>query len=277
MRKCRAQVWMFLIALAGALLLGPLAAVAQEGAPPAEGAGEAPAESPSARRAREEREAAQAKEGEPKAEAKEEAKGEAKEEAKGEANPAGAQSGGKPAYDMRVKELEEKVNDLKEKIFRSKSRLVLLKETVLRGKIAGSKAELVHKNEMGNSFKLEQAIYSLDGNQIYNKRDQDGDLADKEEFELFNGAIVPGKHNVSVLLIYRGNGYGVFSYLQGYKFTIKSSYTFNAEEGRTTRLKIIGYEKGDFTTALEDRPDVRYELEFVSDEEKGKAVSEGGR
>lgn len=168
-------------------------------------------------------------------------------------------------YDARVKELEEKVNDLKEKIFRSKSRLVLLKETVLRGRIAGSKAVVVHHNEMGGSFQLEQAVYSIDGNQIYNKRDQDGDLADKEKFELFNGAIVPGRHNISVMLVYRGNGYGVFSYLQGYKFTIRSSYTFNAEEGKNAQLKIIGYEKGDFTTPLEDRPDVRYEIEFADD------------
>ena len=121
-------------------------------------------------------------------------------------NPALADADDGGGYEIRVKELEEKTNDLKEKIFRSKSRLVLLKETVLRGKIAGSKAVLVHKNEMGSSFKLEQAIYSLDGNQIYNKRDQDGDLADKETLELFNGAIVPGKHNVSVMLVFRGNG-----------------------------------------------------------------------
>ncbi len=178
------------------------------------------------------------------------------------------------SYEMRVKELEEKVNDLKEKIFRSKSRLVLLKETVLRGKIAGSKAVIVHSNEMGSALKLEQAIYSLDGNQIYNKLDRDGDLADKESIELFNGAIVPGKHNVSVMLVFRGNGYGVFSYLQGYKFTVRSSYTFTAEEGKTTTVKVIGFEKGNFTTALQDRTSVRYEIEFFDDD---KASVDGGK
>jgi hypothetical protein len=130
---------------------------------------------------------------------------------------------------------------------------------------------------MGNSFKLEQAIYSLDGNQIYNKRDQDGDLADKEEFELFNGSIVPGKHNISVLLIYRGNGYGVFSYLQGYKFTIRSSYTFNAEEGKTAKVGVVAFEKGDFTTPLEERPSVQYEIELIDDQDGGGPVSEGSR
>jgi hypothetical protein len=203
-----------------------------------------------------------AQDGPPPTDAAPEAKPEAKPAAKPEAAPAPPESPDGSGYELRVKELEEKTNDLKEKIFRSKSRLVLLKETVLRGKIAGSQAVLVHKNEMGSSFKLEHAIYSLDGNQIYNKRDQDGDLADKETLELFNGAIVPGKHNVSVLLVFRGNGYGVFSYLQGYKFTIRSSYAFNAEEGKTTKVSVVPYEKGNFTTALEDRPDVRYETEF---------------
>ena len=188
------------------------------------------------------------------------------------AENAGGAEAGKASYDLRVKELEEKVNDFKEKVFRSKSRLVLLKETVLRGSISGSKAILVHSNEMGSAFELEQAIYSLDGNQIYNKRDQEGDLADKEEFEIFNGAIVPGNHNISVLLVYRGNGFGVFSYLQGYKFTIQSSYTFTAEEGKMTEIKIVGYEKGNVTTSLEDRPDVRYEIEFIEDK---PAVSGG--
>jgi hypothetical protein len=180
------------------------------------------------------------------------------------------------SYEMRVKELEEKVNDLKEKIFRSKSRLVLLKETVLRGKIAGSKSVIVHQNEMGSALKLEQAIYSLDGNQIYNKLDRDGDLADKDSIELFNGAIVPGKHNVSVMLVYRGNGYGVFSYLQGYKFTIRSSYTFTAEEGKTTEVKVVAFEKGNFTTALQDRPDVRYEIEFF-EEDRSSVTEDKGR
>ena len=176
-------------------------------------------------------------------------------------------------YDMRVRELEEKVNDLKEKIFRSKSRLVLLKETVLRGSLSGSKAVLLHKNDMGNSFLLEHAVYSLDGNQIFNERDDDGSLADKESFEIFNGAIVPGNHNVSVQLVYRGNGFGVFSYLSGYKFTIRSSYTFTAEEGKSTQVRIISYEKGDVTTALEDKPDVKYEIEFFDDQE-GKASAQ---
>lgn len=49
-------------------------------------------------------------------------------------------------YAVRLRGLEEKVNDLKERIFRSKARLILLKETVLNGVISGAKAVIIHRN-----------------------------------------------------------------------------------------------------------------------------------
>ena len=81
-----------------------------------------------------------------------------------------------------------------------------------------------------------------------------GDLDKREEFEIFNGRIVPGQHQIAVRLVYRGHGYGVFSYLEGYKFKVQSSYTFNAEAGKVTTVKVVGYEKGGITTDLKDRP-----------------------
>jgi hypothetical protein len=177
-----------------------------------------------------------------------------------------AESGGDDAdHAIKLRGLEERVNDLKERIFRSKARLILLRETVLNGVISGAKAVIVHRNEMGSSFALESVAYALDGAPIYNKTDANGDLDEKEEIELFNGSIVPGNHNLSVFMVYRGNGYGVFSYLKGYQFKIKSSYAFTAEEGKVTTVKIVGYEKGGITTDLKDRPAIRYDVEVKQD------------
>ncbi|MCK6550384.1 dihydrolipoamide acetyltransferase [Myxococcota bacterium] len=181
------------------------------------------------------------------------------------AAPAGQPAVEDTEHAIKLRGLEERVNDLKERIFRSKARLILLRETVMNGVISGAKAVITHRNEMGSSFSLAQVSYSLDGAPIFNKTDENGDLDDKEEIELFNGSIVPGNHNLSVYLLYRGNGYGVFSYLQGYTFKIKSSYAFTAEEGKITNLKIVGYEKGGITTDLKDRPAVRYEMEVKQD------------
>lgn len=166
-------------------------------------------------------------------------------------------------FTLRVKTMEEQVNDLKEKIFRTKARLLLLQESILGGGSIsqGSKAVLVHRNEMGGSFVLESVAYALDGAPVFTKVDVEGDLDKKEEFEIFNGRIVPGQHQIAVKLQFRGHGFGVFSYLEGYKFKVQSSYTFDAEPGKITAIKIVAFEKGGITTDLKDRPAVRYDLE----------------
>jgi hypothetical protein len=170
------------------------------------------------------------------------------------------------AFTTRVKTLEEQVIDLKEKIFRTKARLLLLQETVLGGDLSqGARAVLFHKNDMGSSFVVESVAYALDGAPIFTKVDNNGDLDKHDELEIFNGRIVPGQHNIAVRLNYRGHGYGVFSYLEGYKITVKSSYTFNAEAGKVTSVKIVGYEKGGFTSDFKDKPAVRYDIEVSKD------------
>ncbi len=186
------------------------------------------------------------------------------------AKPAAPGQAADEQADLKAKTLEERVNDLKEKIFRTKARLMNLQEMVIGGDItAGAKAVLLHRNEMGSSFVLESAAYALDGAPIYTKVDQEGDLDKRQEFEIFNGRIVPGSHQVSVKLTYRGHGFGVFSYLEGYKFKVQSSHTFNAEAGKITNLKVVGFEKGGFTTDFKDRPAVRYDVD-VQAEQAGK-------
>jgi len=180
------------------------------------------------------------------------------------------------ANELKVRQLEERVSDLKEKIFRTKARLMNLQEMVIGGDITtGSKAVLVHRNEMGSSFYLESVAYTLDGAPIYSKVDVEGDLEKRAEFEIFNGRIVPGNHQIAVQLTYRGHGYGLFSYLQGYKFKVQSSYTFNAEPGKVNTIKVVGFEKGGLTAELKDRPAVRYDLAVARDEAKRAAEAEG--
>ena len=170
------------------------------------------------------------------------------------------------AFTTRVKTLEEQVTDLKEKIFRTKARLLLLQETVLGGDLTvGARALLLHRNEMGSTFVIESVAYALDGAPIYTKVDVNGDLQNRREFEIFNGRIVSGQHQIAAKVVYRGHGYGVFSYLEGYKFKVQSSYTFNAEAGKLTTVKIVGFEKGGFTSDYKDRPAIRYDIEVAKD------------
>jgi hypothetical protein len=185
----------------------------------------------------------------------------------------GAASADQGAYTVRLRGLEKNVNELKEQIFRTKARLNLLKETVLGGVIGASRAIIHHKNEMGSSFRLVKAAYALDGVQIYAKADDSGALAEMGDFDVYNGAIQPGSHTLSVALTYQGNGFGVFSYLKGYKFNVKSSHTFVAGDSKTTNITVVGYEKGNITTQLSDKPAVDFRVNVISAGEGGATAA----
>jgi len=167
-----------------------------------------------------------------------------------------------PSADPDAKALEERVTDLKEKIFRTKARLMNLQEIVIGGELAaGARATLVHRNEMGSSFSLESVSYALDGAPVYSKADAGGDLRGRKEFEVFSGRVVPGSHQLAVQLVYRGRGQGPFSYLDGYRFKVQSAYNFNAEPGKVATVRVVGFERGGLTAQLQDRPAVRYDLD----------------
>jgi len=189
------------------------------------------------------------------------------------AAPAAGGGADQGAYTVRLRGLEKNVNELKEQIFRTKARLNLLKETVLGGVIGASRAIIHHKNEMGSSFRLIKAAYALDGVQIYAKSDDTGALAEMQDFDIYNGAIQPGSHTLSVALTYQGNGFGVFSYLKGYKFNVKSSHTFVAGDSKTTNITVVGYEKGNITTQLSDKPAVDFRVNVISAGEGGATAA----
>jgi hypothetical protein len=161
-------------------------------------------------------------------------------------------------YAVRLKDLEQRIDELKEQIRRSHTRLSLLTDTILSGGLAGSRSEIQFQNDMSAAFRLVRALFVLDGAVQYNKSDDTGALAEQKEIPIFSGSIPPGDHTVQILLQFQGSGYGVFSYLKGYHFEARSSHSFTAVEGKTLSLQIIAYEKGGVTTPLEERPAVRF-------------------
>lgn len=189
------------------------------------------------------------------------------------------------ADDVRMKSLEAEVDALKEKVFNSKARLLQLQEITLHGAAAGAIARIKFRNDMGGAYRLESASWVLDGQTIYSASVPEahpalpaparGDspllkapdvaapptrLDDRKELSLFDGAIVPGSHNLTVTLVYRGSGYQVFTYLEGYRFTVQSSYAFLAEEGKTTELSVTASPKPELTHSYEDRLDLKFAL-----------------
>jgi hypothetical protein len=134
---------------------------------------------------------------------------------------------------------------------------------------------------MSSAFQLSRALFVLDGAVQYNKKDEAGTLSRRKEIPVFSGSIPPGDHTLQVLIQLRGHGYGVFSYLRGYQFEVKSSHSFTVTEGKTITLDAIAWEKGGVTTPLEQRPAVRYVQKIRDiakvDAAKGNAASGGAK
>jgi hypothetical protein len=179
---------------------------------------------------------------------------------------AGAAAGGMSGatYAVRLRDLEARVDELKDQIRRSHTRLALLSDTILSGGAAGSRSEISLHNEMSSAFRLTRALVVLDGAVQYNRTDDTGALADQKEIPVFSGSVPPGDHTISVLLNFQGNGYGVFTYLKGYKFEVKSSHSFTAVEGKTLSLIATALEKGGVTTPLEQRPGIEWQEKVQS-------------
>ncbi len=163
-------------------------------------------------------------------------------------------------YGDRLDALDKEIEALKDKVFRSKARLALLKETVLRGVMAGSRVILAHRNRMGASFRLVKIVYVLDGAQIFARSDDSGSLDEEDEITVFDGNLPPGAHTATVELVYRGHGFGLFAYLNAYTFESRSTYTFTAPENAAVKVTSVGYERGNMTTEMKDRPAVDWQI-----------------
>ncbi len=177
------------------------------------------------------------------------------------AQPAAAEPS-QGGYEVRLKSLREQVDDLKGRVFDSKTRLMVLGEQILNNLIAEARAVIIHENDASSMLTLEEVLYFLDNQKIYYQSNREGTLDTQREFSIFDGSISPGNHVLSVELVYRGNG-KVFTYLSGYVFRVKSAFNFFAAKGYETRVRSVGYEKGGLTTPFEERPSVRFELQHT--------------
>ncbi len=158
----------------------------------------------------------------------------------------------------RLAEIANSVNELKEKVYRSKAKLKLLEETLLLGKITGSKSVIRFKNNVGSIFKLVSGEYYLNGNLIHKFNRE---IPQNGEVVVFDGESPPGNNRVSLKLSFTGSDRGslkLFSYLKDYKFNMESNYDFPVSYGKTTIVNIETMDKGPFKNTLEERLAVRY-------------------
>lgn len=159
--------------------------------------------------------------------------------------------------------IEEEVSAIKEQVFRSKATLQLLREIVVQGSAEGSQATIWHVNRLGSGYTLESVAYFLDGRGQFAKSDPTGALDEQREFKVFEQALPPGSHNLTVNMKLRGNGFGVFSYVQDYTFNVQSSTAFVAEEGKSCQVRVIANERSGFGRSFTERPNVTFETRCI--------------
>jgi len=159
-------------------------------------------------------------------------------------------------YQVRLRDLEQRVDELKEQIRRSHTRLSMLSDTILSGVSGGGRAEIQFNNKFSGAWHVVEAIFVLDGAVQYKKSDDTGVLAKQATIPIFSGSIPTGDHTLQVMLKLKGHGFGVFSYLRGIEADVKSSYSFTLSDGKVLDLKVVGWEKGGPTTPVEEQPDI---------------------
>ena len=166
-------------------------------------------------------------------------------------------------FNKELLTIEENVNSLKERVFRSKATLQLLKEIVVQGSSTGSRGTIVHVNKLGRSYTVESMSYYLDGQGKYSKVDPSGALDANKEMKVFEGPIPPGNHNLTVHMRLRGNGFGVFSYVSNYVFNVQASTAFVAEDGKSCKVRAVVNERGGIGRSFTERPGVTFETRCI--------------
>ncbi len=166
-------------------------------------------------------------------------------------------------FNQELLSIEEEVSSLKEQVFRSKATLQLLKEIVVQGTSEGSKATIWHVNKLGSGYTLESVAYFLDGRGQFAKSDPTGVLDEQREFKVYDGALPPGNHNLTVNMKLRGNGFGFFSYVKNYTFNVQSSTSFTAEEGKNCQVRVVANERKGIGRSFTERPNVSFETRCI--------------
>jgi hypothetical protein len=174
-----------------------------------------------------------------------------------------APASGPPDHEDQLRRLNARVGEIEGRILLAQEKVDLLRDVILGGTIARSRAVITHKNDMGNAFVLERVTYLLDGGVLLTRDNNDGGLNELKEFEIYNGAINPGEHELAVSMTWTGSSYGFFTYAKGYKFNVDSKYTFVVPEGRQANVNVVSFSKQDITTDPKEKIAVRYDLEVA--------------
>jgi hypothetical protein len=115
------------------------------------------------------------------------------------------------------------------------------------------------QNSVGSTFRLTKISFFVDGSQVSAQSYPSG-LEPNANVQVFVGPVDLGNHTLQALIEYQGNGGGVLSYFEGYRYKVSSSHAFTATAHTTTQITVVTYEKGGLLTSFENRLGVAFRV-----------------
>jgi hypothetical protein len=111
-------------------------------------------------------------------------------------------------------------------------------------------AALYFKNEAGETFRLVDARFVMDGAELPTviKAAERG-----KSYAVFSGDLHPGHHVVTTHLMYQGANHGVFSYMNDYAFKVESDEVLTTDSGQAASFTIVCKERTGFNEPVDKR------------------------
>lgn len=98
-------------------------------------------------------------------------------------------------------------------------------------------------DKLGGVFETRKLTVYLDGRPVYTRASTNEPIELPIGYTLHRDQLAPALHRVSVAIEANGRGYGVFSYVQGYKLVAKSGSTFQTHPDTVTTIHVVAKEK----------------------------------
>ena len=163
-------------------------------------------------------------------------------------------------FNKQLMDVENEVNDLKERFFKSKATLRLLKESIVQGAIQGAQVNVWYRNELSSAYVPQSILCRIDGKEFStNPTEASSNLASQREYKIISTNLSAEQHTIEVVVKLNGNGKGLFSYVNKYSFEVKGGNTFTPKQGDECTLYVKLEEKKGFALSFLDRPTISFE------------------
>lgn len=158
--------------------------------------------------------------------------------APGHAQESSDEAAARQEWVRELRTAEEQVHALKEQVFRSKATLQLLRELAVQGASAGGQLRVRHLTELPRAYRVASIDYYLDGKSVFSWSEAAGGAPLPRTFVVREAQAAPGQHNVQLSVQLRGDGGGVFGYVDAYTSKVESSSSFDVAGGEVTEISV---------------------------------------